>query len=253
MAKVNRSFRNLWWDSSSVLADWDGRTRIDTADARRRAVVEALGWMQHTTMDWQHTLMRQGLRATDVGLDLSQIDAGSVAHDAIKALRIAYLSPLPAATWPPLLAFWAVDEPLRHWPMSTTKGGSKAASRLLEPLRRRGFVRVREWGVDVAALNAQANAALSLAATPGGSSKPVRTSVQPCRRGTLLPALAPLLDSPMLSDVIHGYLGPKVRYDGHTVLELPQTLTDSDQYLSGIWHQDRARVGGSSSLCSCTT
>ena len=95
--------------------------------------------------------------------------------------------------------------------------GSKAADASMRGLARRlhthGFVRVRDWGLDIDALEAQARHALEHSrsvkdAQPGGIEVP-------------LPALQPLLSNASLSSAIRGYLGDNVRYDGHVVKDTP--------------------------------
>lgn len=123
-------------------------------------------------------------------------------------------------------------------PLGAAQTGCSAP---LDQLGRQGWLRVDDWGLNTAALRAEAEAALRLhAQTPGrGGREP--TAAPPATvvvHDAALPALEPLLRNASVAAMLRGYLGADVRYDGSAVLLLRQHVT-LESYVSGHWHQDR--------------
>jgi len=142
----------------------------------------------------------------------------------------------PGATWPHTIL--NLDQPMRRLGCELGLANPEERdNKLLLHLHRDGFVRVEDfaaYGVDMDELVRQALQALS----QRGRAHATRHPLAWISSYSDLPALQPLLESPALAHVIHGYLGGSARYDGHVTFRIADGL-ETDEYLSGYWHHDR--------------
>ena len=107
-----------------------------------------------------------------------------------------------------------------------------AAAGLLESLQSRGYALVddfNDFGLDVAALEAQAAAALNLSARRAQHASASFGGRMLGKIGVLkaeepLPALEPLLTNASLAALMRAYLGGPVRYDGEDALHYPPRM-----------------------------
>ena len=138
---------------------------------------------------------------------------------------------------------WEVDQPLRRPACALTAEELAFAHgpRLVRFLAD-GVVKVdsvAEFGVDVAALSAQAADALAHHGY-GNKGNGMWTSVK------ALPALEPLLRSESLAALLRGYLGGPVRYDGHYSFKLLNgiaRLAENKASLYGQPEPPKRRIG----------
>lgn len=178
-------------------------------------------------------LRRDGLSWSATGLDFTGMlhyrhpEAPSAVLNGSQVLQAMQLfwrgMEASEAAW--VRALWEADAVAR----STVCALDRSPPRGLRALLAHGFLRVRDWGLDLAALRAQVAAALEKSAW--GIARAFRTSK------THLPALEPLLRNTSLARLIRGYLG-SARFDGFATFSLLPNATD-DSYPSGLWHHDR--------------
>ena len=196
------------------------------------------------------SLVKDGMTFNEIGLDLTLLQhvrhrdsPGAVLQDAdvklaVEMLVLAKRSP-GVQGYDPNAQFaqhlWELDQPMRRPACALTPEELASASGLrLARFLADGIVKlesVAEYGVDVAALSAQAADALKHHGY-GNKGNGMWTSVK------ALPALEPLLRSDALAALLRGYLGGPVRYDGHYSFKLLDGITDG-LYTSGHWHHDR--------------
>ena len=179
-------------------------------------------------------LIARGLHiAEGLGFDFSRVRTNNDSilrdADALSLLRQSVFAAEPPNRWPVPYVYWAVDQSAR---VLRIPGGS--ASKLLVPLRRDGFVSISDWGLgarQLTALRTQVDDALAQA--KGGA---VRSRGDDAE----LPALRGILRNATLAHALRSYFGGRrVRYDGHTILQLTNELHDPAQYMSSEWHHDR--------------
>ena len=195
-------------------------------------------------------LVEDGMSFTELGLDLTLLQhvrhrdsPGAVLQDedvkvAVDMLVLAKRSP-DVQGYDPDARFarhlWESDQPRRR-PACALRPDELALAHgpRLARFLADGVVQiasVAEFGVDVAALSAQAADALEHHGY-GNAGNGMWTSVHP------LPALEPLLHSETLAGLLRGYLGGAVRYDGHYAFKLLEDI-NLRKYTSGHWHHDR--------------
>ena len=195
-------------------------------------------------------LRQDGLFANDIGLDLTLVQhvrhAGSPANvlqDKDVKLAIGMLVFAAEAhdtkEYDPKARYqrhlWETDMPLRRPACAlTVEELSTPSGPWLQSFLADGYVKigsVAQLGVDVDALKLQALHALEHDGY-GLDGNGMWTSVAP------LPALEPLLESELLAELLRGYMGGKVRYDGHYAFKLMNNI-ELRRYNSGHWHHDR--------------
>ena len=190
------------------------------------------------------SLVKDGMTFNEIGLDLTLLQhvrhrdsPGAVLQDAdvklaVEMLVLAKRSP-GVQGYDPNAQFaqhlWELDQPMRRPACALTPEELASASGLrLARFLADGIVKlesVAEYGVDGAALSAQAADALKHHGY-GNKGNGMWTSVK------ALPALEPLLRSDALAALLRGYLGGPVRYDGHYSFKLLDGITDG-LYTSG--------------------
>ena len=98
-------------------------------------------------------------------------------------------------------------------------------------MRRAGFAKVDDWGLEMDALRQQVEAALS-------NRRHVHVDAAHITSDAPLPALEPLLRNASVQQLIRGYFGGPARYDGHKIVRLLPSATFAN-YNPFQWHHDR--------------
>lgn len=194
--------------------------------------------MNHNFSSWREVfenLNREGIRATEIGLELQAGYTLPVKSPALRAALDALVFTSEAnrfggskrkgnAEWARLL--WDADALIARQPQPAQAQGDALRNLLAD-----GFVQIDSFGLNVTALREQAYGSLQ----KGGRRS--RDGELITSRGHL-PALEPLLQNESFARIVRGYLGGSARFDGYATFQLtPEANVDS--YPSGWWHHDR--------------
>lgn len=181
--------------------------------------------------DDMRSLVDDGLKWGPFGFDFSGVGSGQslLSERRAATVRDAYLSPNAKV-------FWSLDrEPRRPEALPPM---SPAAQSIFRNLSRDGFVRIDDFGLDMDALQASADWALSqrklknvTVVLDDGACIMARPK---------LPALDALLNNETINSAIKGYLGADTVLHGYKVLRLSKKMQGADNYIAADWHHDRA-------------
>lgn len=210
--------------------------------------IQAIG--ENKTAEIFERLREDGLWANDLGLDLTLLQhvrhaesPANVLQDEDVKLAVDMLvfaaEAQDTSEYDPSARYqrhlWETDMPLRRPACAlTAQELSTPSGPWLQSFLGDGYVKigsVAQLGVDVDALKSQAIHALEHDGY-GIEGNGMWTSVAP------LPALEPLLESELLAELLRGYMGGPVRYDGHYAFKLMNNI-ELKSYNSGHWHHDR--------------
>ena len=174
-------------------------------------------------------MRRTGLSWSEIGLDVSDLrqspeDKTCAQPRHTERLVRSCTDPEDADLLDTILR---VDQP----PRTSCRGAT--SSTLGSSLRRSGFARVDNWGLDRTALRAQVDDVLAAAKRSHPPDSPLKVVAT-------LPALLPLLQNATLAAAIRDYFDGPARYDGARVLHLSRKRVPTEMsYAPFQWHHDR--------------
>lgn len=191
-------------------------------------------------------LRSEGMKATALGFDFTALHPAS---DRTQPQNL--LAYLPVKLGLELLVFptatvtgarhdrgvnkvlWQCDQAARDRCFSSGRNEAMRAWSVLQQQKRDfardGFLKVDNWGLNMTALAAEAEAALRKIPRRGGSLR---------RSAEHLPSVDALLRNQTVGELLHDYMGGAVRYDGLITLQIGDGI-DEDNYPSALWHHDR--------------